>query len=72
MEATHIIEGLGAERIKAMFGAADRTIRHAQATGRFAAGWYGPLKKACDEAGIECPMEAFNWKSPEQQPARAG
>lgn len=62
--AVHTItEALGAERICAEIGVKPRSIRFARTEGVFPARWYGPLKGLCDEAGIECPMSAFNWAS---------
>ncbi len=36
--------------------------------GMFPASWYVEIKKMCEAEGIECPVNAFNFKSPAPPP----
>lgn len=68
-KATHqITDALGTDKIAAHFGVSERTVRLARTTGEFAASWYKDLAILTKDAGIECPMDAFNWKSPDHAP----
>lgn len=59
--ASIIIDAIGADRLESL-GFNDRLIRHVRSTGRFAAGWYRAIAAECAALGVECPLEAFNWK----------
>lgn len=63
ISAVHrIIELLGSEAIERELGLSEFSIRAAKRDRRFPATWYKPLSELCANAGIECPMSAFNWK----------
>lgn len=59
--AISIIDALGAQRLEGL-GFNDRLIRHVRSTGRFAAGWYRAVSAECEAVGVDCPLDAFNWK----------
>lgn len=42
----------------------DRTLREARANGYFSASWYPIVSDICKEYGLDCPMDAFNFKAP--------
>lgn len=60
-----ITDAIPSADMQRALGVTEHSIRHARFTGLFPASWYGPLVELCEGAGIECPMSAFNWKSPE-------
>jgi hypothetical protein len=62
-----ITDELGADAICARLGVSSHSIRYARTDGSFPASWYGPLKTMCDDAGIPCPLTAFNWRAPAKE-----
>ena len=60
-----ITDALGSVAIQERLGVTEFSIRHARREGSFAASWYAAMKAMCDEAGVDCPMSAFNWKTSE-------
>lgn len=58
-----IISDLDRDEIKRRLGVKDRMIRAAAATG-IPASWYLVVREMCDARGIECPDDAFNFKTP--------
>lgn len=60
-----IIDTLGEDAICSRFGVLPRTLRHVREDGSFAASWYAGLSEMCASTGIECPLDAFNWKGME-------
>lgn len=59
-----ITDALGAEAMSQHLGVTLHSIRHARVTKGFPASWYAPLLEMCTSAGIECHLDAFNWKTP--------
>lgn len=57
-----ITDALGSEAICRRLGIGPHSVRYARTEGLFPASWYGPLREMCEAAGIDCPMDAFNWK----------
>ena len=64
-----IIENVPAEVICARLNVKDRSIRLARERGVFPSSWFPIMAKICAEHGQECPLEAFNWKSPSSSDA---
>ncbi len=60
----NITDALGVEAITKKLGVTRHSVRHARTTGLFPASWYAPLLAMCGDVGVDCPIEAFNWKSP--------
>jgi hypothetical protein len=58
----HIIETLGAETICDKLKVSSHAVRYAKTDGVFPSAWYAGLLDLCNEAKIECPLEAFSWK----------
>ena len=58
---TQIIEGLPDGSLERL-GMTPRNIRHAKSSGRFSGLWYRRILNLCNEHGVSCPMDAFNWK----------
>lgn len=56
-----ITDAIPSETLQSRLGVSKHAIRHARTTGAFSGRWYGPLMQLCDEAGIECPLDAFVW-----------
>jgi hypothetical protein len=61
-----ITTALTDDAIMARLGVTKHAIRAARRFGSFPASWYAPLADMCERAGIECPIEAFNWRTPSQ------
>jgi len=59
-----ITDALGSHEIEDALNVSRHSIRYARTEGVFPASWYGPLSAMCRNAGIECPLSAFNWKAP--------
>jgi len=59
-----ITDELGADAMCARLGVTEHSIRHARHTGAFPASWFPIVKTMAEDAGLQCPMEVFNWKSP--------
>lgn len=57
-----IIENLGPEAIRARLRVSQHAVRYAKSTGAFAASWFREISTMCAEAGVPCPMDAFNWR----------
>lgn len=57
-----ILSAIDLDGLKAELGVKDRTIRLVRERRIFPASWYPAVKSRCDDAGIECPLDAFNWK----------
>lgn len=58
-----ILEKLDLDAIGAELGVKPRSFRLAQTRDLFPSSWYPTIIAACDEAGIDCPFELFNWRS---------
>jgi len=67
--AREIIEAVGAGNICERLGVSHHSVRAAKTAGTFPASWFMWMRSLCDEHHVECPMEAFNWRSPEQRSA---
>ena len=67
-----ILNILGADTVQAKFGVSEFSIKHARSSGRFPASWYGEISKMCADNGIDCPMRAFNFKSPSSDTPLSG
>ena len=61
--ARTIIDALGREAIRSKVDVTEHSIKAARFKGTFPASWYLQIDRMCAEAGIECPPEAFNFKS---------
>lgn len=67
MEKSHAVEILDqirADDLKHALGVKDRSLRLVRERDVFPASWYPVVKSLCAEGGIECRLEAFNFKSP--------
>lgn len=57
-----ILNAIDLEALKADLGVKDRSIRLARERRVFPASWYPAVRARCDAAGVDCPLDAFNWK----------
>lgn len=57
-----ITDALDRAEMAARLDVRPRSIRKAREERIFPASWYAVLAVMCAEAGIECPLEAFNWR----------
>ena len=64
-----IVAIVGADKICATLGVTSHSVRYALNAGSFSASWYAGLLRLCKEAGIDCPMALFNWKTASNQEA---
>lgn len=58
-----IVGELGAEVICRKLGVTRHSVRFAVSAGSFSANWFAGLLELCIEAGVDCPMHIFNWKT---------
>lgn len=65
----NITDKLGADAICSGLSVTNHSVRHARFTGAFPAAWYRQLKEMCEAEGIDCPLSAFNFKSPTSRPS---
>ena len=66
--AKSISDDLGAHVMASALGVSSHSIRYARTEGTFPASWYFIISGLCSGAGIDCPMSAFNWKTPVDAP----
>lgn len=59
-----IVEQIGMDAICAAVEVKPRMLRKARKSGKFPSGWYLVVREMCDARGIECPDDAFNFKTP--------
>ena len=65
MENTkHIADQLGQAKIALALGIGVTAVNNAIARGYFPATWYPIIRDMCRDGGVECSMDAFNFKSP--------
>lgn len=65
--SSQIIDAIGQEFFTDQLGITDRNLRHYRTSGKFAAGWYRDIHIECVLRGVACPLDAFNWKSPDKK-----
>lgn len=59
----NIIDTLGSEAIQRAVNVGPHSVRSARTNGQFPAAWFASLDAMCAEAGIECPRDAFAFKT---------
>ena len=64
--ASEIIDRLGVKRIANAVGVGETSVYNRKSD--FPARWYAPMRDLCEEVGIPCPMELFNWARPSDEP----
>lgn len=69
--AQHIAHNLGQAQMARALGLGVTAVNNAVSRGCFPTAWFLVVKGLCDEAGIVCPEDAFNFKSPSKPTARA-
>lgn len=57
-----ITDKLDAHLVQSRLGVGHRSIRLARERGVFPASWYPVIADLCDEAGLDCPRDAFTFK----------
>jgi hypothetical protein len=72
MNASDICDALGRKAIKEALGVTKASVSHAVREKSFPASWYPVIRDMCEARGIECPVEAFNFKSPAPLDASEG
>ncbi|MFC4668360.1 hypothetical protein ACFO5X_07335 [Seohaeicola nanhaiensis] len=58
-----ICEQLGRKRISERIGVGKTAVGNAVSDGLFPARWWREIKEMCDEQGLECPVDLFNFIS---------
>ena len=58
-----ICDEVGRKRIAEKLGLGKAAIGNAVRDGVFPPSWYMEVKQLCDVDGIDCPLEAFNFRS---------
>lgn len=59
-----ITKAVGRDEIASRLGVGVAAVGNAVARGKFPAAWYFTVAAVCAEKGVECPPDAFNFKSP--------
>jgi len=62
--AKHIADQLGQAKIALALGVGVTAVNNAVAREYFPATWYPVIRGMCRDAGLDCPENAFNFKSP--------
>ncbi|WP_109464387.1 helix-turn-helix domain-containing protein [Albibacillus kandeliae] len=58
-----ICDGVGRKELADRLGVGKASITNALREGAFPASWYMEVKALCDASGLDCPLEAFNFRS---------
>lgn len=67
MKSAHdIAETLGRRAIANRLGVGLSAVNNALDRGGFPASWFRSVRDMCRDAGLECPEDAFNFKSPSE------
>jgi hypothetical protein len=70
--AQHIASVVGQRRLADKLGVGLTAVNNAVARGHFPATWARVVEGVCAEKGMECPDEAFNFRSPSAAPSSEG
>lgn len=68
--ARKILTALDREKIARLCGVKPRSIRTAMKNG-IPSSWFPIIRQLCEEAEIDCPEAAFNWKQPVEDAGEA-
>lgn len=60
----HIAKALGQKPLADALGVGVTAVNNSLSRDHFPAAWYPVIRDLCTEKGVECPEEAFNFKSP--------
>lgn len=60
-----IVDGIGRQAMSDRLGVGLTAISNAVVARRFPAAWYAVVLDMCRKEGLDCPMDAFNWKPAE-------
>ena len=59
-----IVGEIGRDNLSRRLGVTEYAIRHALSSGVFPSAWFLAVTEMSREAGLTCPVELFNFKSP--------
>ena len=62
-----IVGEIGRDRLSQRLGVTEYAIRHALSSGVFPSAWFLAVTEMSREAGLTCPVELFNFKSPSSE-----
>lgn len=60
----HLADTISRRLIAARVGVGMTAVSTAISRGKFPASWFVEMQALCEERGIDCPVEAFNFKVP--------
>ena len=60
-KVSDICDVLGRKEIGQRLGVRKAAIANAVADGRFPSRWYKVISRMCEDSGIDCPLNAFNF-----------
>lgn len=60
-----ICDALGRKTVAERLGVRPTAVSNAVTDGRFPARWFPVVRGMCEERGLDCPENAFNFKTPE-------
>jgi hypothetical protein len=61
-----IVDKIGSQRIAEALSVTSHSIRAAKTSGAMPASWYARVRTLCEAEGIDCPLTAFNFKTPDE------
>lgn len=68
-KVSEICETVGRDAIMQRLGVKKSAVSNAVIAGQFPASWYAEVRALCEGAQIDCPIDAFGFKSEKQSGA---
>jgi hypothetical protein len=62
MTVKEIVEQVGSDKLECACGVTEFSVKAAKRERMFPASWFKVVEKLCNEKGIECPDNLFNFK----------
>ena len=62
LTVSDICDKLGRKAIAERLNVGATAVSNASVEQKFPAAWYAVIREMCGSSGIDCPLDAFNWK----------